>query len=237
MLSPFEQGGGHVQQLDTESEDNRPLRVLIVDDHDFFRAGVRSVLTEHGYEVVGEAPSATAALPLVRVRSPDVILMDLNMPGMTGADATRKLAEEGIEVPVVVLTVSSDPEDVIDALEAGAAGYLLKNAPPDEIVRSVESAAAGDSPLSPRIARYLVERSRSRVGRAPGVAVTAVEALSEREVEVLRLVAEGLDNGQIAAQVYLSPATVKRHVSSILTKLGVNNRVQAAILGVQRGLI
>jgi DNA-binding NarL/FixJ family response regulator len=216
--------------------DDRPLRVLIVDDHDFFRAGVRSVLTEHGLEVVGEAPTATAALPLAAVRAPDVILMDLNMPGMNGVEATRRLAEDGVEAAVVVLTVSSDPADVIDALEAGAAGYLLKNAAPDEIVRSVESAAAGDSPLSPRVARYLIERSRSRTRRSlSGPVRDAV--LSERELDVLRLIAQGLDNNKIAAQIYLSPATVKRHVSTILMKLGVSNRVQAAIEGVQRGLI
>ena len=236
MLPTLTDGGGNVQQPNTDS-DGRPLRVLIVDDHDFFRAGVRSVLSEHGLEVVGEAPSATAALPLVSTRAPDVILMDLNMPGMSGIEATRRLSEDGVTVPVVVLTVSSAPEDVIDALEAGAAGYLLKNAPPDEIVRSVESAAAGDAPLSPRIARHLVERSRSRPRRSGSGPAPAVDPLSDRELEVLRLVAEGLDNSQIAAQIYLSPATVKRHVSSILTKLGVSNRVQAAIEGVQRGLI
>ena len=236
MLGTLTDGGGNVQQPDS-SPGGRPLRVLIVDDHDFFRAGVRSVLAEHGLEVVGEAPSGSAALALIPVRAPDVILMDLHMPEMSGVEATRRLTDDGIDTPVVMLTVSSDPDDVVEALEAGAAGYLLKNAPPDEIVRSVESAAAGDSPLSPRIARHLVERSRSRVRRAPGAAPVAVENLSEREVEVLRLVADGLDNSQIAAQIYLSPATVKRHVSSILAKLGVSNRVQAAIEGVQRGLV
>lgn len=213
----------------------RPIRVLIVDDHDFFRTGLRSVLVEHDFEVVGEGTGGEQALPLASRRAPDVILMDLNMPGMSGIEATRHLTEKGVAAPVVVLTVSSSPEDVIDALEAGAAGYLLKNAAPDEIARSVRAAAGGDAPLSPAVARHLVERSRAhpRVGASQPVE----EALSEREIEVLRLLADGLDNTQIGAELYVSAATVKRHVSSVLTKLGVTNRVQAAIRGVQSGLI
>ena len=215
---------------------DRPLRVLIVDDHDFFRAGVRSVLTEHGIEVVGEGGSGDTALPLAQRRSPDVILMDLNMPGMTGIEATRQLVESGETTPVVVLTVSAREEDVVDALEAGATGYLLKNAAPDEIVRSVRAAADGDAPLSAGVARHLVQRSRVRPGKME-TASRVAEALSEREIEVLRLLADGLDNTQIGAQLHLSPATVKRDVSSILAKLEVANRVQAAIRGVQTGLI
>ena len=216
--------------------DERPTRVLIVDDHDFFRAGVRSVLAEHGLEVVGEGASGETALPLTERRSPDVILMDLNMPGMSGIDATRQLSDAGVTTPVVVLTVSAREEDVVDALEAGAAGYLLKNASPDEIVRSIRAAAAGDAPLSAGIARHLIERTRARPGRME-VASRLAGALSEREVEVLRLMADGLDNSQIGAQLHLSAATVKRDVSSILTKLEVANRVQAAIRAVQTGLI
>lgn len=209
---------------------------MIIDDHDFFRAGLRSVLVEHGFEVSGEGASGDAALPLAERRSPDVILMDLNMPGMSGIEATRELAQAGVTTPVVVLTVSSTQEDVLDALEAGASGYLLKNAAPEEIARSIRAAAGGDAPLSPAVARHLVERSRGRPGRKDGGG-RVEEALSEREIEVLRLLADGLDNTQIGAELYLSAATVKRHVSSILSKLGVANRVQAAIRGVQTGLI
>jgi two-component system nitrate/nitrite response regulator NarL len=219
-----------------EGTDERPLRVLIVDDHDFFRAGVRSVLAEHGIEVAGEGATGDTALPLAQRRAPDVILMDLNMPGMTGIEATRQLAEAGIKTPVVVLTVSAREEDVVDALEAGATGYLLKNAAPDEIVRSVRAAAEGDTPLSAGVARHLVRRSRARPGRME-VASRMQDSLTEREIEILRLLADGLDNTQIGAQLHLSPATVKRDVSSILAKLDVANRVQAAIRGVQSGLI
>ena len=216
--------------------DARPVRVLIVDDHDFFRAGVRSALTEYGFEVVGEGASGDTALPLAQRRSPDVILMDLNMPGMTGVEATRQLAEAGLTTPVVVLTVSASEQDVVDALQAGAAGYLLKNAPPDEIAQSIRAAVAGDVPLSPAVARQVVERSRARPGGMEAGSQVS-EPLSEREVEVLRLLADGLDNSQIGGELHLSAATVKREVSSILTKLGVANRVQAAIRGVQSGLI
>jgi DNA-binding NarL/FixJ family response regulator len=215
---------------------DRPTRVLIVDDHNFFRAGVRSVLMEHGLEVVGEAGSGAEGIALVERRGPDVILMDLNMPGMSGIEATRRLVESGVTVPVVVLTVSSAEADVVDALEAGAAGYLLKSAPPDEIVRSIEAAAAGDAPLSAGVARHLVERTRLRPGRME-VTDRVQDALSEREIEVLRLLADGLDNSEIAGRLHLSAATVKRDVSSILTKLDVSNRVQAAIRAVQTGLL
>lgn len=211
-------------------------RVLIADDHEFFRAGVRSVLSEHGLEVVGEAADGEAAVALAERRAPDVILMDLNMPRLSGIEATRRLAAAGLNIPVVMLTVSSTQADVLEALEAGAAGYLLKSAGPEEIVRSIEAAAAGDAPLSAEVARHLVERSRARPGRgAQGAAVA--EPLTERELDVLRLLADGLDNSQIAAELHLSAATVKRHVSGVLQKLGVSNRVQAAIRGVQLGLV
>lgn len=210
--------------------------MLIVDDHAFFRAGVRSVLLEHGIEVVGEAGDAESGVALAARRAPDAILMDLNMPGDSGVEATRQLAAEGVTAPVIVLTVSASEEDLLAALEAGAAGYLLKSAPPDEIVGSIRAALAGEAPLSPKVARHLVERTRARPGRAEQRS-SAEEALSEREIEVLRLLADGLDNTQIAQRLHLSPATVKRHVSAILTKLGVSNRVQAAIHGVQLGLV
>jgi len=215
---------------------DQPVRVLIVDDHAFFRAGVRSVLTEHGFEVVGEAGDAEAGVALAARRAPDAILMDLNMPGASGVEATRRLAADGVEAPVVMLTVSADEDDLLAALEAGAAGYLLKSAPPDEIVGSIRAALAGEAPLSPRVARHLVDRTRARPGRAEQRS-GGEEELSEREIEVLRLLADGLDNTQIAQELHLSPATVKRHVSAILTKLGVTNRVQAAIHGVQLGLV
>ena len=207
--------------------------VFIVDDHSFFRAGLRSLLAEHGFEVVGDAPSGEAALPLIERRRPDVIVMDLNMPGMSGAEATRRLSERGQPPAILVLTVSTGQGDVIEALEAGAAGYLLKDSPPDEIARGIRSALEGDTPISPRVARILVERARGWSGHPKGER----EPLSDRELEVLRLLAQGLDNGDIAERLFISPTTVKRHVSTIFSKLGVGNRVQAAIEAVRAGLI
>jgi DNA-binding NarL/FixJ family response regulator len=210
--------------------------VFIVDDHSFFRAGLRSVLTEHGFSVVGEAPSGDAALPLIERRTPDVVVMDLSMPGMSGADATREVARRFPNVAVLVVTVSVGEAEVLEALEAGAAGYLLKDSEPREIVRAVNAALTGDMPLSPRIARLVVQRARTTA--AGGEAATVVaEELTERETEVLRLLADGLDNVEIAQRLYLSPTTVKRHVSSIVAKLGVSNRVQAAIWAVRAGFL
>lgn len=210
--------------------------VFIVDDHSFFRTGLRSVLVEHGFPVVGEAETGQAAIPLIERRRPDVVVMDLSMPGMSGVDATRVLTARFPSVAVLVMTVSATDTDVLDALEAGAAGYLLKDSAPDEIVRGVRAALDGDTPLSPRVAGMIVHRARAVAGGAEAAARTAAR-LTEREREVLRLVAEGLDNAEIARALYLSPTTVKRHVSAILSKLGVANRVQAAIWAVRAGII
>jgi DNA-binding NarL/FixJ family response regulator len=207
--------------------------VFIVDDHSFFRAGLRSLLGEHDFPVVGEAATGDAALALVERRRPDVVVMDLSMPGMSGADTTRALLERVPDVTVLVVTVSAAEGDVLDALEAGASGYLLKDSAPDEIVRAVEAAVEGDTPLSPRVAGLIVHRARGRAGDLDASSA----ALSDREVEVLRLLAEGLDNSEIALKLYLSPTTVKRHVSTIFGKAGVSNRVQAAIWAVRAGII
>jgi DNA-binding NarL/FixJ family response regulator len=206
--------------------------VLIVDDHSFFRAGMRSVLTEHGFSVVGEAPNGQVALPLIERRAPDLVVMDLSMPGMSGAEATREIKRRFPSVAVLVVTVAAGEDDVLDALEAGAAGYLLKDSEPNEIVRAVEAAVSGDTPLSPRIAKLVVQRARTASGGA-SAATALAEELTEREREVLRLVADGLDNAEIAQVLFLSPTTVKRHVASIVRKLGVSNRIQAAIWAVR----
>jgi DNA-binding NarL/FixJ family response regulator len=207
--------------------------VFIVDDHSFFRAGLRSLLAEHDFVVLGEAATGDAALPLIERRRPDVVVMDLSMPGMSGPEATRRLLERLPEAVVLVVTVSASEGDVLEALEAGASGYLLKDSAPGEIVRAIEAAVDGDTPLSPRVAGLIVHRARGRVGDLDASSA----ALSEREVEVLRLLAEGLDNNEIALKLYLSPTTVKRHVSTIFSKAGVSNRVQAAIWAVRAGII
>jgi DNA-binding NarL/FixJ family response regulator len=207
--------------------------VFIVDDHAFFRAGLRRLLAEHDFPVLGEAAGGDAALPLIERRRPEVVVMDLSMPGMSGVETTRKLLERLPDVAVLVVTVSAAEGDVVDALEAGASGYLLKDSAPEEIVRAVEAAVEGDTPLSPRIAKLIVHRAR---GTATDVEAGSA-GLSERETEVLRLLAEGLDNNEISLRLYLSPTTVKRHVSAIFLKLQVTNRVQAAIWAVRAGVI
>jgi DNA-binding NarL/FixJ family response regulator len=210
--------------------------VFIVDDHSFFRAGLRSVLTEHGFTVVGEAPSGEAALPLIERREPELVVMDLSMPGMSGVEATREIAKRFESILVLVMTVASGEADVIDALEAGAAGFLVKDSEPDEIVRAIEAAMDGDTPLSPRVARLVVQRARMAPG-AGGTPARVADELTERELEVLQLLAGGLDNAEIANALFLSPTTVKRHVSAIVSKLGVANRVQAAICAVRAGIV
>jgi DNA-binding NarL/FixJ family response regulator len=215
--------------------DARPS-VFIVDDHSFFRAGLRSLLMEHGCPVGGEAPTGEAAMPLIERRHPDIVVMDLSMPGMSGAEATRELRRRFPAIAVLVVTVSAGELDVLDALEAGAAGYLLKDAGPEEIMRALQAAVDGDTPLSPRVAGMIVERAR---GVAGGVDASSrvVEELTARELEVLRLLAQGLDNSEIAKQLYLSPTTVKRHISGVFAKVGAGNRVEAAIWAVRAGVI
>jgi DNA-binding NarL/FixJ family response regulator len=215
--------------------DARPS-VFIVDDHSFFRAGLRSLLMEHGFPVVGEAPTGEAAMPLIERRHPDIVVMDLSMPGMSGVEATRELRRRFPAIAVLVVTVSAGEVDVLDALEAGAAGYLLKDAGPEEIMRALQAAVDGDTPLSPRVAGMIVERAR---GVAGGVDASSrvVEELTARELEVLRLLAQGLDNSEIAKQLYLSPTTVKRHISGVFAKVGAGNRVEAAIWAVRAGVI
>jgi DNA-binding NarL/FixJ family response regulator len=173
------------------------------------------------------------ALAVLERRRPDLVVMDLSMPGMSGCDATREITKRFPSIAVLVVTVAAGEADVLEALEAGAAGYLLKDSEPDEIVRAVEAAVEGDTPLSPRIARLVVQRARMAPG-GPESAIQVVEELTEREREVLRLLADGLDNREIANQLFLSPTTVKRHVSSIVAKLGVANRAELAAAASRR---
>lgn len=211
------------------------LRVVLVDDHRFFRDGMRRMLETEGIEVAGEAGSGEEALTVVPEAAPDVVLMDLNMPGMSGVEATRALFERMPATPVVVLTASEEGDDLMDSLVAGASGYLVKGASLAEIVAGVRAAAAGESLIAPRMASAMLEDIRSRREREEEAAMIRAQ-LSERELEVLRMLAQGKDNTEIAQALYLSPSTVKNHISSILTKLHIENRIQAAIQAVRSGL-
>jgi DNA-binding NarL/FixJ family response regulator len=211
------------------------LRVLVVDDHRLFRGGLREVLEESGIAIAGEADSGEEAMEIAPALAPDVVIMDLTLPGMSGAEATRRLLAVEPKLTVLVLTVSADGGDIDEALAAGARGYLLKDATARELVAGVRAAAAGEAPLSPPVAARLVASMRD-ARRARDAAGDPAD-LSERELEVLRLISEGRDNTQIARALYISPETVKDHVSHILVKLGVENRIQAAVYAVRADLV
>ena len=205
-----------------------PIRVLIVDDHPVVRDGLRGMLAgAPDLEVVGEAADGGEALALVGSLRPDVILMDLRMPGMGGAAAIRQLNEQGTEARVLVLTTYDSDSDVVTALEAGATGYLLKDAPREQLVRAIRAAARDEAVLAPSVASRLVSHLR-----AP-----AQEALSERELEVLALIAQGETNRGAAARLFISEATIKTHLLHIYTKLDVNDRAAAVAVGYERGLL
>jgi DNA-binding NarL/FixJ family response regulator len=213
------------------------IGVLIVDDHDLYRAGLAMMLQEEpDIEVLAHASRAVLGVRLARELRPDVILMDLRMPDLDGIDATRAIIADTPDARVVALTVEGGSKDVAATIMAGACGYVLKDTPFDDVIGAVRAAATGESWLSPRAATAVLDRvRRGQVALEAGS--DALEQLSPREVEILRLVARGLDNREIAAQLHISPSTAKSHLSSVLTKLAVNNRVQAAVYAAKRGLI
>jgi DNA-binding NarL/FixJ family response regulator len=209
-------------------------RVLLVDDHDLFRTGLRTLLEDAGVDVVGEARTGTDAVAQIRALAPDVVVMDLKMPGISGVEATAKIAIIAPLIRVLVLSASDQDADVMDAIMAGACGYLLKDSSIDELLAGIRAASAGESLISPAIASKVLQRLRASGSAAREDSVAS--ELSERELQVLRLLANGNDNAQIAAQLYISPKTVKNHISNILTKLQIENRIQAAVFAVRSGL-
>lgn len=210
------------------------IRVLICDDQDLVREGLRAILsTAAGIEVVGEASDGVKALELIPESRPAVVLMDLKMPGMNGVQATRLIADRHPDVRVLVLTTYDADEWVFDAIRSGAAGYLLKDTPREALVTAVRDTAAGKTRVDPAVAGRLF----SHVARAgPPLPTTFAADLSERELDVLRLLARGLSNADIAGRLYLSEGTVRNYVSSILSKLDVADRTQAAVLALRHGL-
>ena len=216
-----------------------PIRVVLVDDQALVRAGFRMILeAQPDIEVVGEAGDGAQALDAARRLKPDLVLMDIRMPGLDGIEATRRLAGPGVESPVkvVILTTYDLDEYVFDALAAGASGFLLKHVPPEELVRGVRAAAAGDALLAPSVTRRLIEEFAKR--RAPARwKATDVESLTERESEVLRLLARGRSNQEIAAELHVGEATIKTHVAHVLDKLDLRDRVQAVIFAYELGLV
>ena len=218
---------------DAEEHD---VRVLLVDDHDLFRTGLRNLLEEQGVDIVGEAGSGFDALRIVRESAPDVVIMDLNMPGMNGVDATRHISRDAPLTRVIVLTISDQEQDVMDAILAGACGYLLKDASIQDLMRGIEAAAVGESLISPHIAGKVLQHVRATTA-APEAAATIRTELSDREIQVLKLIASGNDNAMIARELHISPKTVKNHISNILMKLQIENRIQAAVYAVRSGIV
>ena len=207
------------------------IRVLLVDDHDLFRTGLRALLEGEGFEVE-DASGGIAAVDRCRSFRPRVVVMDMNMPDMSGVEATRRALEVCPEATVLMLTVAADEDGVLDAIRAGASGYLLKDSPLPEIVGGINAAASGDSVIASRVAGALVASVRQS-GSSPG---PRDAALTQRELAVLALMVEGHDNSGIAERLHVSPSTVKNHVSSLLHKVGAENRVQAVAYAIRHGL-
>jgi DNA-binding NarL/FixJ family response regulator len=210
------------------------LRVIVIDDHELFRTGLVDMLEDRGIRVVGTAGLAADGIRQVLELHPDVVLMDLDMPGMSGIEATQRLNAAAPLVRVLVLTVIDADSYVVDALLAGASGYLLKDAPIDQIIEGIRAVMRGESMMSPRVASHLVRHLREPAEIEPGI--TGAD-LTPREFQVLELLARGMDNHEIAETLFLSQHTVKNHVSSVLVKLQVENRIQAAVLAVRGGLV
>jgi DNA-binding NarL/FixJ family response regulator len=219
-----------------EERSSEALRVLIVDDHDLFRTGLRNLLEEQGVLIVGEAATGGEAVKIVREIAPDVVVMDLNMPGMGGVDATRHITSIAPLTRVVMLTISEDDSDVMDAILAGACGYLLKDSSIQDLMAGIHAASRGESLISPNIAAKVLQRVRA-TSTQPEIANTIRAELSDREIEVLKLIANGKDNAVIAGELHISPKTVKNHISNILMKLQIDNRIQAAVYAVRSGIV
>lgn len=216
-----------------------PVRVLLVDDQQLVRAGFRMILgDEPDVELVGEAADGRAALEQVRRLRPDVVVMDIRMPVMDGVEATRQIVSDAqIASRVLVLTTFDADEYVLEALRAGASGFLLKDVSPEHLVEAIRTVAAGEALLAPSVTRRLLDRFRDRLPGRPDPRHDRLGELTERELEVLRLVARGLSNREIADELVLAEPTVKTHVSHALMKLDLRDRAQAVVLAYEAGLV
>ena len=212
-----------------------PIRVLLADDHTLFRKGVRTLLEQMpDLEVVGEAASGEEVLARAQELVPDVVLMDIKMPGMTGIEATRSILQENPHIGVILVTMFDDPESVFSGMRAGARGYVLKEAEPEELRRAVEAAYRGEVILCPIIAKKVLNHFARDPGRQPGL---PHDQLTQRELEVLQLAADGLGNREIAGRLVVSEKTVKNHIANIFSKLQVNDRTQAILYALRKGLV
>jgi DNA-binding NarL/FixJ family response regulator len=216
------------------------IRVLLADDQSLIRAGFRILLeTAEDIEVIGEATNGAQAVALARSERADVVLMDIRMPGMDGLEATRKIAadEDLAGVKVIILTTFESDEYVYQAIRSGASGFLVKDSEPAELIQAVRVVARGDALLSPSVTRRLITDLATRPAVKPRVAGTELRSLTEREREVMSLVAAGLSNDEIAGRLFVSPLTAKTHVSRIMTKLDARDRAQLVVLAYECGLV
>lgn len=212
------------------------IRIGIVDDQELVRTGFRLILdSEDDLEVVGEAGDGQAALDMVRARRPDIVLMDVRMPVMDGVEATRRLADS--DARVIVVTTFDLDEYVFAALRNGASGFLLKDAPADQLVAAIRVVANGEALLAPSITKRLIERFQAGPAVDPDDRADVLESLTDRESEVLTELARGLSNAEIAEKLFVSETTVKTHVGRVLTKLGVRDRVQAVVVAYESGVV
>ncbi len=209
--------------------DHTPTSILIVDDHPVVRTGIRAVLVAHGFHVAAECASGSDALRLAAQNSFDAIVLDVNLPDLDGLEVTRCLRARGDQTPIVVLTVRNDSQTVMGLFEAGASGYVLKDEATDHLCDAVRAVARGETWVSPSIAATVIRRALGA-----GVDVPPHSPLTPRELDVLRLLAQGLDNGAIAQQLVMCKRTVQNHISIIYDKLGVSSRTEALLYAVQR---
>jgi DNA-binding NarL/FixJ family response regulator len=210
------------------------LRVVVADDHAVYRQGLTRLLEKSGIDVVAQAANGLAAIEAVEETAPDVVVIDLNMPRLSGVEVTRHLTERTPASRVLVVTVSALEADVTDAILAGASGYVLKERPVEEVVAGIEAAAAGECVISPRIASMLLSRIRARAEAEP---LLPPVPLTNRELEVLKLAAEGKGNQEIGEALFIGSSTVRNHISNILLKLQVENRVQAVVHAVNSRMV
>ncbi len=214
---------------------NPPIRVLIVDDHTLFRSGIKALLQrQEGFEIVGEAGDGLEGLKRAKFLQPDVVLLDLHMPGISGREAVKLLAEEVPECNVLLLTVSEDAEDLIETIRAGARGYLLKNIETEFLLNAIRAAARGESVVSPQMTGKLL--MGVRMGKEGAATEADKEKLSPREKEIIAHLARGASNKEMARALNVAESTIKIHVQNILKKLHLTSRVQAAVYAVEHGL-
>ncbi|MGL4819075.1 MAG: response regulator [Bacilli bacterium] len=218
------------------------INIVLIDDHKLFREGIKRILEfEESFQVVAEGSDGTEAVRIVEKHNPDIIVMDINMPGMNGVEATAELVAKYPDVKVIILSIHDDENYVMHALKTGALGYLLKEMDADTLIKAIKVVHEGGSYLHPRIAHNLVQEFRklSNSGETPAdpIATPPLHVLTRRECEVLQMLADGMSNRGIGEKLYISEKTVKNHVSNILQKMNVNDRTQAVVLAIKNGWV